>query len=74
MGVALLGWLLMVIIGATHATAADVTAVVFLLNGALALQGQVSSFSSQIGALIAHLAYFDKFYTFTDHLETYLSP
>ncbi|MEM7359203.1 MAG: ABC transporter ATP-binding protein [Pseudomonadota bacterium] len=70
--VALLGWLLMVIIGATHATAADVTAVVFLLNGALALQGQVSSFSSQIGALIAHLAYFDKFYTFTDHLETYL--
>jgi ATP-binding cassette subfamily B protein len=71
--VALLGWLLMVVIDATHQTAADVTAVVFILNGALALQGQVSGFSSGIGNLIANLTYFQKFYSFTEHLESYLT-
>jgi ATP-binding cassette subfamily B protein len=70
--IALLSWLIMVIVGVTHQTAAEVAAVVFLLNGALALQGQVGGFAMGIGNLIAHLAYFQKFYSFTDHLESYL--
>lgn len=70
--VGLLAWLILVVVGATHETAADVTGVVLLLNGALALQGQVSGFSSNIGNVIGNLAYFQKFYSFTEHLESYL--
>ncbi len=70
--IALLVWLMLVIVGVTHQSAAEVTAVVFLLNGALALQGQVSGFAGNIGSLIGSLAYFQKFFSFTDHLEAYL--
>ena len=69
---ALLTWLIFVLIGVSHATAAEVATVVFLLNGSLALQGQVSGFTRGVGSLVGILAYFQKFYSFVDHLESYL--
>lgn len=69
---ALLTWLILVLIGVAHAEGAEVATVVLLLNGSLALQGQVSSFTRGIGNLVGILAYFLKFYSFVDHLESYL--